>query len=108
MSLFASYLLPCLTRLALGKFFASQSFAHQFVGEHQLGLVHVLNRNQDLGFLAFSCVDAAKARSLSLSPDQYAAETLAALNRHSSFDLGEMTRVTFEIRYAHQRTVDAG
>ena len=37
-----------------------------------------------------------------------AAETPAALDRHRSFDLGEMTRVTFEIRFAHQRAVDAG
>src|SRR4249920_582457 len=101
MSLFASYFFPCLARFTFRGFFAPQSFGHQIVGEHELGLAHVLDREQDLGFFAFGSVIAPDPYSFALGPDQRAAETLAAQDRHSGSDLCEMARIALEIRFAH-------
>src|SRR4029079_6364204 len=108
MSLFASYFFPCLARFTLRRFFAPQSFGHQVVGEHERGLAHVLDREQDLRFFAFSRVIAPDPYGFALGPDQHATETLAAFDRHSSFDLCEMARIALEIRFAHPRPADTG
>src|SRR6476620_615771 len=108
MSLFASYFFPCLARFTLRRFFAPQGFGHQVVGEHELGLAHVLDREQDLGYFAFGRVIAPDPYSFAFGSDQHATETLAALDRHSGFELYEMPRIALEIRFAHQRSVDTG
>src|SRR3989304_1562474 len=56
-----SFIFSRRAHLALGGLLAPQGLRHQFVGEHQLGFAHCLDRKQNLRFLALACVVAAQA-----------------------------------------------
>src|SRR5665213_4278147 len=66
----------CLARVALGGFFGAQRLCHQFVGEHQLGVAHISNRQADFCFAAFG-VFQSQLRSLAVDAAQNAAEAFA-------------------------------
>ena len=103
-------LIVVLSRVALlfGLLAAPERFGDQRVGQHELGLRHLLDRQHDVGGLARGDVVAADARDVAFGAEQLAAETLAALDRDRHLDLHEIVGVALEVRLAHQRTVDAG
>ena len=92
----------------LADFSRRKRFGHQFIGENELGFAHVLDRKQDFGLFAFGRVVAPDAHRFALGSGKHAAKTLAAFERHSGFDLGEMAGIALEIGFAHQRPIDSG
>ena len=94
--------------LALGVLATAERLRNQRVGEHELGLGHVFDRQHDVGGLARRRVVAMDAREMALGAEQLAAEPLAALGGHRHLDLHLIAGVALEIRLPHQRPVDAG
>ena len=94
--------------LALGLLAAAERLRDQRVGQHELGLGHVLDRQHHVGGLARRRVVALDAREMAFGAEQLSAEPLAAFDRHRHLDLHEIAGVAFEIGLPHQRAVDAG
>ena len=94
--------------LGVGLLAAPERLGNQRVGEHELGLRHLLDREHDVRRLAGGRVVAANARGVAFGAEQLTAEALAALDRHRHFDLHKIIGVAIEVRLPHQRAVDAG
>ena len=87
---------------------AAQRFGDQRIGQHQLGLRHVLRSAAAPRRLAGRDVVAPDPRGIAFDAEQHAAETLAAVDRHGHLDLHDVAGVALEIGAPHQRPVDAG
>src|SRR5689334_20080690 len=107
MSLFTSFFLPCLARLALGRSFTPQGLGHEIVRQDELSFAHFLDGKKHLGFFAFRRVVAADAYGFTFGTQQRTAKSLAAIKRYRGFDLDEMANIPLEIGFAHERPVNA-
>ncbi len=76
---------------------AAKRLRDQRVGQHELGLGHVLDRQHHVGGLARRRVVALDARELAFGAEQLSAEPLAALGRYRHFDLHLVAGIAFEI-----------
>ena len=92
----------------LGLLAAPKRFGNQRIGQDQLRLGHLLDRQHDVGGFAGRHVIAADACGAAFGAEQLAAEALAALDRHRHFDLHKIIGIAIEVGWAHQRAVDAG
>ena len=82
-------------------------FAISVVAQHDLGVRHLVDRQQHVGRLAGRRILALEAGGVAFHAGEHAAEPLAALDRDRHLDPDPVAGVALEIGAPHQRPVHA-